>query len=91
MIQKGVAATIGAIDEPRLSAFPVSQDFFALLLTGRYSLAECYWRTVPNVSWRMTLIGDPLYTPFKTNPQVVLEVLPASLLPKQTSSRPGEN
>jgi len=91
MIQNGVAATIGAIDEPRLSAFPVSQDFFALLLTGRYSLAECYWRTVPNVSWRMTLIGDPLYTPFKTNPQVAPEVLPASLLPKQTSSRPAEN
>jgi uncharacterized protein (TIGR03790 family) len=82
MIQNGVAATVGAIDEPRLAAFPIPQEFFALLLTGKYSVAECYWRTMPHVSWRMTLIADPLYNPFKANPQVSPEALPVSLLPK---------
>ena len=83
MIRAGVAATIGAVAEPRLFAFPVPQDFFSLLLTGKYTIAECYWRTVPNVSWRMTLIADPLYNPFKTNPQVSTDSLPKTLPPPQ--------
>ncbi len=79
MIQNGVAATVGAVDEPYLAAFPLPQDFFALLLTGQYSLAECYWRTVPHASWRMTLIGDPLYRPFRANPQLPLGDVPKKL------------
>jgi uncharacterized protein (TIGR03790 family) len=65
MIQNGVVATVGAVEEPLLEAFPHPEDFFPLLLTGKYTLAECYWRTTPTVSWRMTLIGDPLYNPFE--------------------------
>jgi hypothetical protein len=41
-----------------------------LLLTGKLTLAECYWKTVPMTSWMMSLVGDPLYTPFKVNPQI---------------------
>ncbi len=78
-----MAATVGAVAEPRLFAFPIPLDFFSLLLTGKYTVAECYWRTVPNVSWRMTLIADPLYNPFKANPQVSTDALPMTLLPKQ--------
>ena len=44
MIQNGVAATIGAVSEPYLGAFPLPQDFFALLLTG------CELETYPR--WR---------------------------------------
>ncbi len=81
MIQNGVAATVGAVDEPYLGAFPLPQQFFLLLLTGKYTLAECYWRTVPKVSWRMMLIGDPLYNPFAANPQVKISDLPPQWLP----------
>jgi uncharacterized protein (TIGR03790 family) len=81
MIQNGVAATVGPVEEPRLGAFPLPQHFFPLLMTGRYTLAECYWRTCPFVSWRMTLIGDPLYNPFKANPQAEVTALPAGLAP----------
>ena len=92
MIQNGVAATLGAVDEPRLAAFPLPQDFFPLLLTGRYTLAECYWKTVPNASWRMTLIGDPLYNPFKLNPKLSVYKLPGELTglktPTTKSKRP---
>ena len=79
MIQNGVAATLGAVGHPRLGAFPRPEKFFALLLTGKYTLADCYWRTVPHASWRMTLIGDPLYTPFKNNPQLPVSALPKGL------------
>ena len=81
MIRNGVAATLGAVDEPLVGTFPRPDEFFPLLLTGRYTLAECYWRTVPAASWRMTLIGDPLYRPFKSNPQLPVEALPEGLAP----------
>lgn len=81
MIQNGVAATVGAVNEPYLASFPKPQEFFPLLMTGKYTLAECYWRTVPMVSWRLTLIGDPLYNPFRAAPQYDAGKLPAGLAP----------
>jgi len=82
MIQNGVAATLGAVSEPLLVHFPPPEEFFPLLLTGRYTVAECYWRTVPAASWQMTLIADPLYNPFKANPQVDPAALPPKLAPR---------
>lgn len=81
MIQHGVAATMGPVSEPYLTAFPFPEDFFSLLLTGKYTLAECYWRTQPCASWQMTLIGDPLYTPYKVNPQLTVDKLQDKLAP----------
>jgi len=68
MISAGVAATLGATDEPFLGAFPRPEDFFPRLVSGRYTVCETYWLTVSNCSWRMMLIADPLYNPFKANP-----------------------
>ena len=81
MIQNGVAATVGAVAEPLLLAFPEPNEFMPLLMTGKYTIAECYWRTVPHSSWQMMLLADPLYNPFKTNPQVQVKDLPAGLAP----------
>jgi len=81
MLQNGVAGTVGPVDEPYLTAFPPPDEFFPLLLTGKYTLAECYWRTTPTTSWRLTLIGDPLYRPFAANPQLAVEDLPSGLAP----------
>lgn len=79
MIRNGIAATVGPVDEPYLTAFPLPEEFFPLLLTGKVTLAEAYWRTVPHQAWRMLLIGDPLYAPFRANPQAV--TLPEGLRP----------
>ena len=67
LLRDGVAATVGPVAEPYLQSFPRADDFFPLLLTGRLTLAEVYWRTVPWTSWRQVIVGDPLYTPFRTN------------------------
>ena len=83
LIQKGVGATIGAVDEPFLGQFPDHEAFFTLLLTGDYTIAECYWRAIPGTSWRMTLIADPLYNPFKNNPQIDATTLSERLLPDE--------
>jgi uncharacterized protein (TIGR03790 family) len=76
MIQNGVTATLGPVNEPYLAAFPLPHEFFGLLLTGKYTAAECYWRTVPFTSWRMSFIADPLYNPFKLHPQLDPSKLP---------------
>jgi uncharacterized protein (TIGR03790 family) len=65
MLEEGVAATVGPVNEPYLQAFPVPELFFALLLEGRLTLAEVYAFSKPFWSWQMVLIGDPLYRPFK--------------------------
>lgn len=65
MLENGVAATVGPVREPYLHAFPVPELFFAFLLDGYWSLAECYALSQPFWSWQMVLIGDPLYRPFK--------------------------
>jgi uncharacterized protein (TIGR03790 family) len=65
MLEEGVAATVGPTSEPYVQAFPVPDLFFGLLVDGHLSLAECYFAATPYLSWKMVLIGDPLYQPFK--------------------------
>ncbi len=67
-LERGITATLGSIGEPYLDAFPEPREFVALLMTGQYSLVETYYLTSRWISWRMVLIGDPLYSPWKTTP-----------------------
>ena len=64
MLKKGITATLGAVSEPFLNAFPLPDEFFSQLLDG-YSLVEAYYGSKPFNSWQLVLIGDPLYRPFK--------------------------
>jgi uncharacterized protein (TIGR03790 family) len=68
MLEEGVAATLGPVTEPLLDSFPLPDQFFPLLMTGRLTLLEVYFATLPQISWMQILIGDPLYRPFKQNP-----------------------
>ena len=63
MLEDGVTATLGAVAEPYLPAFPRPDLFFADLLSEKYTLVECYYRCKPFNSWMLTLVGDPLYRP----------------------------
>jgi len=65
MLKDGITATLGAVAEPYLHSFPEPRDFFLELYNGS-CLVEAYYRTNPFNSWQLLLIGDPLYTPFKT-------------------------
>ncbi len=68
LLEKGVAATLGPVAEPYLHSFPAPDEFFPLLLSGKLSLLEVYFRTIPHLSWRQILVGDPLYNPFRDRP-----------------------
>ena len=61
MLDNGIAATIGPTGEPYVQAFPVPEIFFNFLTEGYLTLAESYMVSLPFLSWKMVLIGDPLY------------------------------
>jgi len=64
MIADGVTATVGPVAEPYASAFPPADLFFQHVVSGQYTLVEDYFLALPHLSWRMVLVGDPLYRPF---------------------------
>ena len=68
LLEKGAAATIGPVGEPFVQAFPMPERFFLALTDGYLSLAECYLLSLPYLSWKMILVGDPLYRPFVNTP-----------------------
>jgi len=61
MLDKGIAATIGPVGEPYVQAFPVPEIFFKYLTEGYLTLVESYIISLPYLSWKMVLVGDPLY------------------------------
>jgi uncharacterized protein (TIGR03790 family) len=79
LLKDGCVATLGAVAEPYLQSFPNATDFFGLLLTGKLTLAEVYWKTTPMASWMIDMIGDPLYRPFAAHPALTEADIPAEL------------
>jgi uncharacterized protein (TIGR03790 family) len=65
MLEEGAAVTIGPVDEPYVQAFPLPDLFFRALSEGMLTVAESYLLSVPYLSWKMVLLGDPLYRPFE--------------------------
>jgi len=80
-LEHGITATLGSIGEPFLDSFPAPKDFVALLLTGRYTLVEAYYLTSRYISWRMVLVGDPLYNPWRGKGYTTAEVRPLPISP----------
>jgi uncharacterized protein (TIGR03790 family) len=70
LLEHGACATLGPVAEPYTVGFPKPAEFFGFLATGKYTLAECYGKTVLFASWMGTLVGDPLYNPFKNDPRL---------------------
>jgi uncharacterized protein (TIGR03790 family) len=72
LLRRGAAVTLGPVREPYVSAFPKA-DVFVELLLGGATVAESYWLSLPNISWAMVILGDPLYRPFahKAKPSLV--------------------
>jgi uncharacterized protein (TIGR03790 family) len=70
LLEDGVAATLGPVAEPYTIGFPKPAEFFGLLVTGKYTLVECYHRTALLTSWMTVLVGDPLYNPYAKAPRL---------------------
>ncbi len=66
LLKDGVAVTIGPVAEPYTIGFPKPAEFFGYLVTGKYTVAECYAKTAIMASWMGVLVADPLYNPYGT-------------------------
>ena len=78
LLKDGVAVTLGPVSEPYTIGFPKPAEFFAYLATGKYTVAECYAKTVLFASWMGVLVGDPLYNPFAKHPLITEDQIHSS-------------
>ncbi len=64
LIAHGADATMGCVYEPYLVLTPHEDIFTKRLLDGDY-FAEAAYASIPGLSWMVTVVGDPLYRPFR--------------------------
>jgi len=75
LLAKGATCTMGCVYEPYLTVTPNVAVFLARWLGIGMTFGEAAWAAQPALSWQTTVVGDPLYRPFGTPPQVVHENL----------------
>lgn len=64
LLAKGATCTMGCVYEPYLQFTPNIAEFLQALAKG-YTFGEAAWVSQNALSWQNTVIGDPLYQPFK--------------------------
>jgi uncharacterized protein (TIGR03790 family) len=64
LLSIGAAATMGAVNEPYLNFTP-HLDLFADRLCRGHTFGESAWEAISVVSWQISVVGDPLYRPFR--------------------------
>jgi uncharacterized protein (TIGR03790 family) len=67
LLAKGATCTMGCVYEPYLQFTPNIAFFLQSFFNG-YTFGEAAWVSQPALSWQTTVIGDPLYQPFKKSP-----------------------
>jgi uncharacterized protein (TIGR03790 family) len=67
LLAKGATCTMGCVYEPYLQFTPNIAFFLSGFGSG-YTFGEAAWAAQPALSWQTTVIGDPLYEPFKKTP-----------------------
>jgi uncharacterized protein (TIGR03790 family) len=68
LLAKGATCTMGCVYEPYLQFTP-NVAFFLQALGNGYTFGEAAWTSQVALSWQNSVIGDPLYQPFKKSPQ----------------------
>ncbi len=66
LLARGAAVVMGAIDEPYLTYTPDLSVFTDYLCSG-VTFAEAAYASMTALSWQITLVGDPLYRPFRVS------------------------
>jgi uncharacterized protein (TIGR03790 family) len=80
LLARGAAATMGAVSEPFLSFTPQLQLFADRLCRGE-TFGESAYLSQASVSWQITVVGDPLYDPFRYSLDQQIENLEKDGLP----------
>ena len=69
LLTKGATITMGCVNEPYLSGTPDVAVFTARLVYFGFSFGEAACASQPVLSWQTTVVGDPLYRPFRKSPE----------------------
>ena len=67
LLAQGATCTMGCVFEPYLQFTP-NIAFFLQSFGSGYTFGEAAWSSQMALSWHNTVIGDPLYQPFKKTP-----------------------
>lgn len=65
LLAQGVTCTFGTVDEPYLNGTPDVAAFTGRWMFLGFTFAEAAYAAQPILSWQTTVVGDPLYAPFK--------------------------
>lgn len=65
LLQKGATCTMGMVDEPYLQFTPNVSIWLQAMVEGGYSFGEAAYASQTALSWQTTILGDPLYRPFR--------------------------
>jgi tetratricopeptide (TPR) repeat protein len=78
LLAKGATCTMGCVYEPFLQGTPDIVAFLGRWLFEGASFGEAAYVSQKMLSWQTTVVGDPLYRPFHTKPQLQHEALEKS-------------
>ena len=65
LLAQGVTCTFGSVDEPYLTGTPDVAAFTARWMFPGFTFGEAVYAAQIVLSWQTTVVGDPLYAPFK--------------------------
>ena len=68
LIAKGATCSMGSVDEPYLGGTPEIGVFMGRWLYFGFTFGEAAYACQSVLSWQTTVVGDPLYRPFRKNP-----------------------
>ncbi len=68
LLAKGATCTMGCVNEPSIQFTPNVALFLARWTFNQFTFGEAAWAAQQAISWQTTVIGDPLYCPFKKSP-----------------------
>ena len=71
LLAKGATITMGSVTEPYLAGTPNVAAFLERLIVRRFTFGEAAYASQGAISWQTTVVGDPLYQPFGTPPDVL--------------------
>jgi len=69
LLAKGATCTMGSVFEPYLGGTPEVGTFASRWMQLGFTFGEAAYAAQPMLSWQTTVVGDPLYQPFKTSLQ----------------------
>lgn len=65
LLAQGVTCTFGTVDEPYLTGTPDVAAFTGRWMFSGFTFGEAVYAAQIVLSWQTTVVGDPLYAPFK--------------------------